>query len=138
MKRENKWYDVEQLENSRTKLKSGKIWNIFEMTTGYKKETLDNYYKSKRISEKANSSKLIVLPSEFGSIGDFLIKAATDQQSVRLSNPKDAFIRFFSRSMEPDEVTYKLFMKAFYDKGDYRSASKIKEWSQFRLGCLKK
>ncbi|CEG69826.1 hypothetical protein RMATCC62417_05830 [Rhizopus microsporus] len=138
LKRENKWYDVEQLENSRTKLKSGKIWNIFEMTTGYKKETIDNYYKSKRISEKADSSKLIVLPSDFGSIGDFLIKAATDQQSVKLSNPKDAFIRFFSRSMEPDEVTYKLFMKAFYDKGDYHSASKIKEWTQFRLGCLKK
>lgn len=105
LKHQNKWSHIQQLEESdahkyRTKLPSGKIWTIFESTTGFSKKV---------IKESSYNAQQPLQPSQ------------------------DAFVRLFSNTAEPDHVTYKLFMKAFVNIGDMKSAFKVYQWMQHRL-----
>ncbi|KAG1053891.1 hypothetical protein G6F46_002865 [Rhizopus delemar] len=138
LKSQRKWRDALELENSRVKLSSNKIWKLFETTTGYSKETLDNYYKNSNCDDHpAASTEQSNLDCDM--VHDYFVKLmdSRQQQVVNFKDTNDAFIRFFSKSTEPDQVTYKLFMKAFVNRGDFCSAFKIKQWMDFRLPSMK-
>ncbi|KAG1469887.1 hypothetical protein G6F56_002999 [Rhizopus delemar] len=136
LKSEGRWYDAHEVEKARTVLPSRKVWNVFETTTGYSKETLDNFYKSGTGDNEAIQADSFGL--DFDKTCGTLMKLADSSQSLaEKKNTKDTFIRFFSKSTEPDHITYKLFMKAFVDRKDYHSASKIKKWMNFRLSSSK-
>ncbi|CAO3652319.1 unnamed protein product [Mucor hiemalis] len=104
LKHQNRWSHIQQLEENdahkyKTKLPSGKIWTIFESTTGFSEKLIrDSNYKSERLQPSQN-----------------------------------AFVRLFSNTAEADHVTYKLFMKAFVNIGDVKSAFKVYQWMQYRL-----
>ncbi|KAI9273747.1 hypothetical protein BY458DRAFT_434837 [Sporodiniella umbellata] len=136
LKSENKWHDSREIEKGRVVLPSKKIWSIFETTTGYCKETLDNFCNNSIVHSEVFVNES--LPVDFNTICDGLKTSFDNFESyIEEKTIKDTFIRFFSKSTEPDLVTYKLFMKAFVDTNDYGSASKIKKWMYFRLPHLK-
>ncbi|CEP13795.1 hypothetical protein [Parasitella parasitica] len=126
LKNKQKWHELSKLKSAKVALSSKEIWNIFESATGYTRHTITN-------------------------VGHIRMKNRTNatlcKQLTRLErNPpivpwptqsKSAFINLFSKSTKepavPDEVTYKLFMKAFVNTGDYESASDIYEWMKYSL-----
>lgn len=67
-----------------------------------------------------------------------IFESTTGYQKSQLNNKKplqaheDAFVKLFSDQAEADQVTYKLFMKAFVNIGNYKSAHKVYQWMKKR------
>lgn len=126
LKHQNQWKDWRQMQVS-TPISSEKIWSIIQSTTGHSKtsvlETL-----------KMESKPTLSLDESNASLCNQLSNLNTQSRPPVVDNPKhNAFIALFSQKQEPDEVTYKLFMKAFVNADDFKSARLVYKWMQHRL-----
>ncbi|KAI9474285.1 MAG: hypothetical protein EXX96DRAFT_333749 [Benjaminiella poitrasii] len=127
LKYQNKWTELERFKNSKSyALTSDTIWEIFETTTGYSRSLIQTS------SEKVNLPSLKTSAESTLSLCDQLSNVDMANHYSRIKEER-AFVKLFSGSTEADEVTYKLFMKAFVNAGDYKSASKIHHWMSYRL-----
>jgi pentatricopeptide repeat protein len=123
LKHQNKWNDVRQMQAS-SPMSSEKIWSVIESTTGHSKQSILN-----TLSKKPT----LTLGETNASLCNQLVDLKT-QPRPSVHTPKDnAFITLFSENQEPDEVTYKLFMKAFVNASDFKSAHLVYKWMQYRL-----
>jgi pentatricopeptide repeat protein len=124
LKQQNKWKDWRQMQVSAS-MSSEKVWSVIESTTGHNKSSILNALAKKK--------PRLDLDETSTSLCHQLIELKTRRQPS-IDNPKDnAFITLFSKNQEPDEVTYKLFMKAFVNVGDFKSAHLVYKWMQYRL-----
>lgn len=125
LKNKQQWHELDKLRSHKSKLSpmsSRTIWSIFESATGY---TRHGITQRKQISMKhaTNAS---------------LCNQLERLQPAAPSKADGAFIKLFSKSTPeaaaaPDQVTYKLFMKAFVNIGDYESASDVYQWMKYSL-----
>ncbi|KAI8080136.1 uncharacterized protein B0P05DRAFT_77638 [Gilbertella persicaria] len=125
LKHQKKWDIVQACQEKKPDMTSKTIWDIFEATTGYSQSM---------VTTKINPS--LQLTESNTSLCDQLCHL--DHQSAQRISAKPevsqfAFVKLFSNSTEADQVTYKLFMKAFMNIGDQPSASAIHQWMQYRL-----
>ncbi|KAI8387326.1 hypothetical protein BD560DRAFT_382121 [Blakeslea trispora] len=123
-KHSNRWDLVEAYSNNKPAMSSEKIWDIFESATGYSRTFITR--KQKQNLELTGTKA--ALCNQLCDLNHQTVSASSKEQT-----PQFAFIKLFSDSTEANQVTYKLFMKAFTNIGDSQSASKIQEWMQYRL-----
>ncbi|KAI7906484.1 uncharacterized protein BX663DRAFT_496648 [Cokeromyces recurvatus] len=123
LKNQNKWPELERFKSTENyALTSDMIWEIFEKATGYPCSLIQSSaYKKKELSLHSESNSSLCCQ---------LLDLVTE--NIRYSDEKYAFVELFSESTKADQITYKLFMKAFLNANDYKSASKIYQWMDFR------
>ncbi|KAI8636736.1 hypothetical protein BD408DRAFT_425646 [Parasitella parasitica] len=126
LKSKQKFHEVNKLKSAKVALPSKDIWNIFESATGCTRHTITNV---KKIGIKNATN---------ASLCEQLTRLETRPPIAPLPTESNtAFIKLFSKSTNetatPDEVTYKLFMKAFVNTGDYESASDVYQWMKYSL-----
>ncbi|OBZ91109.1 hypothetical protein A0J61_00859 [Choanephora cucurbitarum] len=124
-KHKNRWDLVEAHSNSKLAMSSEKIWDIFESATGYSKSLVA--HKTKHNLELVDSKA--ALCNQLCNLNHQTTSTASSKEPTS----QFAFIKLFSNNTEANQVTYKLFMKAFTNVGDSQSASRIQEWMQYRL-----
>jgi pentatricopeptide repeat protein len=130
-KRLKHWDTYRQIKTEETRqcdpLPSATIWSIFETTTGYSKQTVEN---KQHIPKDAS-------PQYDANDALAIFQKNTAQQKSRrdektIENP---FINYFQsgkRKMEADGATYALFIRAFTNNRDYKSASTVSHWMRHR------
>lgn len=121
LKNQHKWKELKGFTASKSEkqsMSSETIWNIFESSTGYKKSLLD---------AAPVSHPSVIEKYDPNYICDKLCNLKTEPMPS--PDPK-AFVKLFSS--EANQITYKLFMKAFVNIGDYESASKVYQWMKQR------
>lgn len=106
LKHQNKWSHIQQLE-----------------------ENDAHKYKTKLPSDKIWK----IFESTTGFSEKLIKESSCRSQQQPLQPSQDAFVKLFSTTAEADHVTYKLFMKAFVNIGDMKSALKVYQWMQHRL-----
>ncbi|GAN02013.1 hypothetical protein MAM1_0015c01452 [Mucor ambiguus] len=126
LKNKQQWHELDKLRSHKSKsshMSSQTIWNIFESATGY---TRHGITQRKQISMRHATNTSLCHQLE------------RLQQPAVPSKADSAFIKLFSKSTPeaaaaPDQITYKLFMKAFVNIGDYQSASDVYQWMKYSL-----
>lgn len=128
LKNKQQWHELDKLRSHKSKaslMSSQTIWNIFESATGY---TRHGITKRKQISMRHATNTSLCHQLE------------RLQQPTAPSKDDTAFIKLFASkstpetaATAPDQVTYKLFMKAFVNIGDYQSASDVYQWMKYSL-----
>lgn len=127
LKNKQQWHELDKLrahKSNASPMSSQTIWNIFESATGY---TRHGITQPKQISMRHATNTSLCHQLE------------RLQQPAAPSKGDSAFIKLFSKSTSeaaaatPDQVTYKLFMKAFVNIGDYQSASDVYQWMKYSL-----
>jgi hypothetical protein len=75
-----------------------------------------------------------IFESTTGYSEKLITESKFNLQHIKNQQPNgNALVRLFSNSTEADQITYKLFMKAFVNIGDFKSASKVYQWMRYRL-----
>ncbi|KAK4521533.1 uncharacterized protein ATC70_012149 [Mucor velutinosus] len=125
LKNKQQWHELDKLRSHKSKsspMLSQTIWNIFESATGYTRHGITQR-KQISIRHATNTS---------------LCHQLERLQPAAPSKGDSAFIKLFSKATPeavaaPDQVTYKLFMKAFVNIGDYESAFDVYQWMKYSL-----
>lgn len=127
LKNKHQWHELDKLKKSKPNMSSQTIWSIFESATGYTRHGITNY-KQISIKNESNSS----LCKQLKQLES---KPSPPPPTLPPVESKNAFVKLFSKSTEAaaDQVTYKLFMKAFVNIGDYEAASDVYQWMQYSL-----
>lgn len=103
------------------------IWDIFESVTGYKKKQIELHYKHHLKHRHSLSS----LSSSTSSTSSSLIhekpKLLPTKDLKEINNKSNSFVELF-QEQGADQVTYKLFIKAFLEANDQVSAKKMTQW----------
>lgn len=121
LKNKQQWHELDKLrshKNTSPPMSSQTIWSIFESATGYTRHGI-TLRKQIRTRHATNTS---------------LCNQLERLQPAAPTKSSSAFIKLFSKAAAaPDQVTYKLFMKAFVNIGDYESASDVYQWMNYSL-----
>ncbi|CAO3633247.1 unnamed protein product [Cunninghamella blakesleeana] len=101
------------------------IWNIFESVTGYKKKQIELHYKH-HLKQKHSPSLTSSSSSSSSLIHDKPILLPT-KDLKEINNKSNSFVELF-QEQGADQITYKLFIKAFLEANDQVSAKKMTQW----------
>ncbi|KAI9497794.1 hypothetical protein BDB00DRAFT_756090 [Zychaea mexicana] len=131
-KRQNRWSKLKQHEKHPKNAPSSKtVWEIFESAVGVKRADLEEINGSveqqlQQLEENRTRRRMDVDQQvAFRRLSQLQQEQNHRQQRVPLQvSTNDAFYTLFQHA-KPDEVTFKLFMKAFHNANDAESASKI-------------
>lgn len=144
LKLQNNWSAAKKLRDERPySLSSETIWEIFECGLGKTREDLLLLLKRRQQFLKENEASRIADLVDRGIYGE-AAQVMADLATVIVENKKKqdggeegqqqsrggllALFQSSSSPPEPDEVTYKLFIKAFLNAGDTHSASLVYQY----------
>ncbi|KAI9306806.1 hypothetical protein BJ944DRAFT_262932 [Cunninghamella echinulata] len=140
LKKRGDWNYFKYLKKSSSpySLTSKVIWDIFETVTGYKKKQIEYHYKH-HLKNKHLSLSLSSLSTTNVITTSSLCQKSTKPEAINdnnnnnnnnnsnNNNKKGSFLELF-QEQGADQVTYKLFIKAFLEANDQVSAKKMTQW----------
>ncbi|KAF7721673.1 hypothetical protein EC973_004323, partial [Apophysomyces ossiformis] len=124
------WKKIRARKRATYPLTSDTIWDVFESAIGHKREELQNMPASE--DNKIVSKTNLQLDSPHKVLHDLIAQRVEKQELQKEQpTPQGNSMPFFgsqAAKLRANEVTYKLFMKAFISAGDPDSAAMVLAW----------
>ncbi|KAI8889511.1 hypothetical protein K501DRAFT_238266 [Backusella circina FSU 941] len=128
------WETYRQIREKEAKqcnpLPSETVWSIFETTIGYSKQTVENKRHIPKDTEtqygNLDNDAFLTIFEKYTAKQEQKTRIIPDEKTI-----EKPFIHLFKsgkRTLEADDTTYALFIRAFINNRDYKSASTVYHW----------